>query len=294
MEKILLIRPGALGDTILTLPIVDAIIAVHSGSELWWLGTGAYKAPAPAPVLFRDFGSGEWLRLFDNSPEAGFAPWSKAYVALKRPSAVLEELRTCAAEIVSASTEPQPGRHIVESVAGGLGLPMPDRSARLARGGRKTRTLWLHPGSGGPRKCPAPALFTEILLRVPEFRDWEIVVTLGEADGFVKRSTGWDELMRMPNVAVHEGRPLTELMTRLGNSALFMGPDSGISHLAANLGAPAMVFFVDSDPAQWAPYVPLEDLLLVSVSKEQPSEEEVIRLTRRIAVFAESHGVFTP
>jgi heptosyltransferase-2 len=46
---------------------------------------------------------------------------------------------------------------------------------------------------------------------------------------------------------------LVELAARLQNCALFLGHDSGISHLAAAVGTPSLLLFGPTDPAIWAP-----------------------------------------
>jgi ADP-heptose:LPS heptosyltransferase len=50
--------------------------------------------------------------------------------------------------------------------------------------------------------------------------------------------------------------PLPELAAQLSSSQLFLGHDSGVSHLAAALGVPCVLLFGPTDPAMWAPPVP--------------------------------------
>ena len=42
----------------------------------------------------------------------------------------------------------------------------------------------------------------------------------------------------------------------LAHAGLYVGNDSGVSHLAAAWGAPALALFGPTDPAQWAPVGP--------------------------------------
>jgi heptosyltransferase III len=46
---------------------------------------------------------------------------------------------------------------------------------------------------------------------------------------------------------------LYELACWLSGARVFIGNDSGISHLAATVGTPVLAFFQTSDPAVWAP-----------------------------------------
>ena len=57
-------------------------------------------------------------------------------------------------------------------------------------------------------------------------------------------------------VRVLKNLPLPELACVLQNCALFIGHDSGISHLAAAVGAPCLLLFGPTDPAIWAPQNP--------------------------------------
>jgi hypothetical protein len=47
--------------------------------------------------------------------------------------------------------------------------------------------------------------------------------------------------------------PLTELAARLARCRLFLGHDSGVSHLAAAVGTPCVLLFGPTEPAMWAP-----------------------------------------
>ena len=47
--------------------------------------------------------------------------------------------------------------------------------------------------------------------------------------------------------------PLPELACRLAACRLFLGHDSGVSHLAAAVGTPCVLLFGPTDPAMWTP-----------------------------------------
>ena len=46
--------------------------------------------------------------------------------------------------------------------------------------------------------------------------------------------------------------PLPELACRLAACRLFLGHDSGVSHLAAAVGTPGVLLFGPTEPAMWA------------------------------------------
>ncbi len=56
-----------------------------------------------------------------------------------------------------------------------------------------------------------------------------------------------------PAIAIAENLALPKLAAVLERSALFIGHDSGISHIAAAVGTRCLLLFGPSDPAVWAP-----------------------------------------
>ena len=70
-----------------------------------------------------------------------------------------------------------------------------------------------------------------------------------------------------------------------GARELFLGNDSGISHLAANLGVPSVVFFTITDPAQWAPWVPPDQIRIVDLRGQNLSEMDISKELREIRGF---------
>jgi ADP-heptose:LPS heptosyltransferase len=57
-------------------------------------------------------------------------------------------------------------------------------------------------------------------------------------------------------VKLLDGLRLEELAAILAGARLFVGNDSGITHLAALVGAPTVAIFGPFDPAYWAPLGP--------------------------------------
>jgi ADP-heptose:LPS heptosyltransferase len=47
----------------------------------------------------------------------------------------------------------------------------------------------------------------------------------------------------------------------LAEASLFIGNDSGITHLAASIGTPTVVLFGPTDPARWGPIGPAVQIL---------------------------------
>jgi heptosyltransferase-2 len=132
-----------------------------------------------------------------------------------------------------------------------LTLPETDRAtgrARLASLGLSGRTLALHPGSGSAEKN-WPARHFHALAGAAADRGWSPFFIFGEADEAVAAALRMlDE--RLP---VIEGLELIETAGVLAVADGFVGNDSGITHLAAALGRPTVALFGPTDPAVWGP-----------------------------------------
>jgi hypothetical protein len=120
----------------------------------------------------------------------------------------------------------------------------------------------LHPGSGSGRKnWPAPA-WAEVVAGLTAARPLRLVVTAGPADdapleallgALAARAgatgpAGGVEVLRQPDLPLLAGV--------LQRASLYLGNDSGVSHLAAGLGTPAVAVFGVTDPTLWRPRGP--------------------------------------
>jgi heptosyltransferase-2 len=129
----------------------------------------------------------------------------------------------------------------------------PNRSdretVRHLRGGESQKTIVLHPGSGSETKNWPVENWISLahLLRSEGNR---LLIIGGEADR--------DRIERL-KAALHgdqfqfaENLPLPHLAALLERQS-FVGHDSGISHLAAAVGARCLLLFGKTEPAIWAP-----------------------------------------
>jgi len=109
----------------------------------------------------------------------------------------------------------------------------------------------IHPGSGGTRKCwPLEQWIGELQIWQKE-QPMELVWLAGEVEGDLLRRV--PEELRGPPHRTVENRPLAEVFRLLQSSDLYLGHDSGISHLAAWSGVPSGLLFGPTDPKIWAP-----------------------------------------
>lgn len=204
--------------------------------------------------------------------------------------AVYQSLRACAVQrIVVAPGRPEPpthdhvALHLARTLAG-LGLDdLPSSLAELRaimltltvppEAERKADALWstfglagervvaLHPGSGGARKCWPAERFAAIARRLRAEGSVPLIIE-GPADAEVVA-----RLLAMWRAQeAHDTSPLigdeptvarelavAVLAGMLARCAGYVGNDSGVSHLAGQVGCPTLALFGPSDPATWAP-----------------------------------------
>jgi heptosyltransferase-3 len=101
----------------------------------------------------------------------------------------------------------------------------------------------LHPGSGSQKKNWPLERFLGLARCLVE-RGESVAWVLGPAEEAISIPTG-DAAWRL--------LPLRELAGRLARCRLFVGNDSGVTHLSAASGCPTVALFGDSDHLTWAP-----------------------------------------
>jgi ADP-heptose:LPS heptosyltransferase len=106
----------------------------------------------------------------------------------------------------------------------------------------------MHPGSGSPKKNWPAQNFVALGRRLAG----RCFFLAGEADGDVER----DLRDKAPETPIISGKTLGEVAEILAASCAFVGNDSGITHLAAAIGLPVVALFGSSDPARWGPRGP--------------------------------------
>ncbi len=130
---VLVIRPGALGDTILTLPVLDTIQAENPDAKITFLGNRSYRDLIPPHIRFEAFDDRTWLWLFNSeeaNPPADTRHFDKAYVILNRPEDVVRSLKRAGTETVhSCASLPERGRHVVEHLHAGSGFSCSEATA---------------------------------------------------------------------------------------------------------------------------------------------------------------------
>jgi ADP-heptose:LPS heptosyltransferase len=243
VNRRLVIRPGAIGDFIVSLPAIESLGAANL--EVWTASahvplvrfTARARAIAstgldllgiatPDPRLIDTLGSFDSIVSWYGSNRPDF----RALVeSLRLPFHFLDALPPpgCTLHAVdfyleqTASLRSQPSATVPR-------IPVPARNREGAV---------IHPFSGSQRK-------NWPLERYRELAD-KLSPTLP-----VKWCAGPEEYL--PEAAIRTVN-LYELACRLARVRVYIGNDSGIAHLAAAVGTPVVVLFGPTDPRVWAP-----------------------------------------
>lgn len=159
--------------------------------------------------------------------------------------------------LVTGPHKPAAAAHAIDQLGtplGELGLELGERTAYLRAPTAIARAdcFALHPGSGSPSKnWPAAnwrRLAEEILTFYPQTK---LSIIGGEADR--EALEAFADLRGNGRVEFLVNRPLNDLAASMHGTGFYVGHDTGISHLAASLGIPALLLFGPTDPAVWAP-----------------------------------------
>ncbi len=279
MEKILVIRGGALGDFILSLPVLAALKKEIPGAEMEILGYPriAQIAQGHYAVNVRSVDHGSLARFFGEGTELPddwcryFAGFDQIISFFYDPDDIFQSnlRRAGARHILSLPHKPDESKpvHAAEQFARGLEkigmIPedftpriYPDDDARTEARKILAKTqeplVAIHPGSGSPAKnWPLPRwskLLEWLLSQTPA----RVTIVLGEAE----RENPAAQFARYaghPRVKTLQDLPLPVLAGALQETTVFIGHDSGVSHLAAAVGTPVVALFGPTNPLLWQP-----------------------------------------
>lgn len=135
-----------------------------------------------------------------------------------------------------------PTPHLVFPKSHSLGVPSPTGEPLIV----------LHAGSGSRYKCASPELWANIvhglIMANPK---WKICLVGGPAD--IDALQNVQGLLTHLEYGILTGMDLLQVAQYLRYAQLFIGHDSGLSHLAASFGIPSVLLFGPTDPDIWAP-----------------------------------------
>jgi len=132
--------------------------------------------------------------------------------------------------------------------------------------------LFVHPGAGSTAKCWPAEAFARTIATVAARSRMNTFVHEGPADGaaagalrrHIGRGVAWIVEPSLPALA-----------GALSRATVYLGNDSGVSHLAAALGIPSVILFAGAN-LPWRPWATNPSLWTVTMSQVVETEVEAV------------------
>jgi len=124
-------------------------------------------------------------------------------------------------------------------------------AAKRSEDGSTLNQLALHPGSGSEKKNWPETKWAGLIQQIIATTRWNLLLVGGEAEG--ERLRRLAAVLPPARCSIAQGLPLAELAQRIQSGAAFVGHDSGITHLAAAVGLPCVVLWADTLEEVWRP-----------------------------------------
>jgi heptosyltransferase-3 len=262
--KILVLRGGALGDLILTLPVLGEVRKGYPDAEVVLLGIFP-QARLAAPQYVDRVGrmdARDLVPLFVDGllPQVvrkSLDEFDLAISFLSDPDSVIARNLAAAGvkQVVASSSKMRPEVHAVfhlAEVLGQLGLTLHDPVPRLDIGPKPAHSsrFGFHVGSGSPQKNWPIDHWIELTQRLDGFFG-DFLLVGGEPDDKVVREFRRRCSIRRLRTLLNAS--LADLSEALNECTVFVGHDTGVTHLAAAVGTPTVALFGPTNANVWAP-----------------------------------------
>ncbi len=276
MAHLLVMRPGAIGDSLLAFPLLQALRARYTAPHVTFVSNAAVLPLAQDAGLAEevsDYSSALWSELFSTAGVRNPAlrelllRVDTAICWLRDPDDIVRHnLQAHNIEpIVIAPGRPssETGMHIVDYLARTIwpaNPPLPACDTPIIPAYSRHRAavpvrIAIHPGSGGAYKCWPIAHFAAVIAALWR-RNISVLLLAGPADAELLA----DLLARLPSpinpalFTILRDAPLCTVAREVQQCRGYLGNDAGITHLAALCGVSTIVLFGPTSPATWRPY----------------------------------------
>ena len=276
--KLLIIRAGAMGDTLMLMPVISSL---KKGAEITIAGRRPgidYLRPYVARCV--DIETSGRHMLFrsgtEDIPDLSLPRFDYVVAFLNDPDGkLMSSLKAFFPESAVSvfPVFPQDGdkSHIALYMAKALkesGLPIdsnrafedslktPLMSAIKTAPGERHHII-VHPGSGSIKKNYPPAFWLELMKEIKRsgFAEQErFTLLLGPAEEGLLPF--FRENLKKGDAVIKAMPEREELLTILSNASVYIGHDSGITHLAAMMGIHVIAIFKESPIERWRPLGP--------------------------------------
>lgn len=269
--NILVIRPGAIGDALLSFPTLHALSRKYAARHITFVSNASVLPLTQAWKLAEevsDFQESRWSELFSTTGIRNAAlrevtaSTDMAICWLSDPDHLVERnLRQAGVKKIIIAPGRPPGdsfMHVAAYLASTVGIAEqqvlswhPTLPPDSSKNGSKT--IAIHPGSGSERKCWPIASFAEVIKTLWQV-NYPVLLLAGPAD---EQRLAYLQAHLAPPPDLYRTlvkAPLLEVAQQLQQCRGYLGNDSGITHLAAMLGVPTVAIFgPNTRVSNWEP-----------------------------------------
>jgi len=273
-NDILVLRGGALGDFVLTLPVFSALRKRCPGIRIGCMGYPRLTALAKAAGLIDEefsLDASDAARLFapdtvlSEDRQRRLARYAAALSFLHDPDLIVRQnlVRAGIDQVIVHSPLVETGHatdHFLSALAK-MGIPAQENSApclkfpgRVNERGRQRlksaadQAILLHPGSGSAKKNWPLAKFVALFEGLHHL-NLPAAFVVGEAEQAVTS----DLSQAVPGAPIVSEPDIVSLAALLASARAYVGNDSGVTHLAAAVEVPVVALFGPTDAAVWGP-----------------------------------------
>lgn len=278
MERILIVRLGAMGDVLHAIPAVTQMHERHPQAEISWLVEKRWRDLLPAFVVPIEVDTRKWRKAMLASGTRSALRQLRTHtpfdLTLDLQGAVKSALlgRWIGTRLLLGPAAPRewPARliyggmietraahvidHAREIVGAAIDEDLPKSRESLdvffsAKQKQKSDPIAvLNPSAGWPAKQWPAAHFAELAKRLTS-QGMKVLVNVGPGEEQLGK-----EVVEFSRAGQVVSPSIPELIETLRSAALFVGGDTGPMHLAAMLGVPTVAIFGPTDPARNGPY----------------------------------------
>jgi len=308
IRRVLVIFPGALGDLMCMLPALAAISRRHPGASVELMARGELaRLAAGRTVVARghSIDAREVGELFSDEPPVNlnarrfFVDFDRIYSFFASDD---PRFRARLAAATDAGVSFHPFRpsgegHVAAAYLRAIEAdeaaapadarlePTPDDLAAAARALAQSKCgsanlIAIFPGSGSPGKNWPADKFAALASTLSRSNRASVAAILGPAE------IALEPTFRRSGVAVLKHLDLPTVAAIARRASAYVGNDSGVSHLAAAVGAAGVAIFGPTDPSRWRPH-PARDGQITVLRRAPIDSIEVREVAGVLAKFVE-------
>ncbi len=302
MKNIVVIRPDAIGDSLVTFPILVSLREKYAPSHITFIGN-----PGAMP-LAKAWGIADEVYSYDKQWTEVFSPldihlpgfgdlFQQTDLAISFAldtdlakqhllAAGVKEVITVPIffkELIQISDVPL---HVVEYFAKWIGVPVskPERIVLPNTGSEAFNPfvppIALHPGSGSAHRRWPVASFARLIVSLAR-QQYPVLLLAGPSESTLLAKLLREVHQSIPKVSqsgmltILDNAPLLTVAQHLKPCGCFVGHDTATSHLAGLLRIPTLALFGDTYPDRWRPLGPTVEIIQ-KIPLERLSVERVL------------------